>query len=189
MNYVWGLIERWPYLLAALFAAGIVHIATTLIMPHLTSGDAYSRLSQSLPANTFVILPPARPGTQVLPFQAPDVRYAICRFDTTSGPVVLSATLPEVGWTLSLYSSEGESIYALPAASSRSIDIRLVVMPPADRFVGVVPESRAADRGLTQLQSPSPGGLAVLRAPLKARFFAAQIERDLLRANCRQQPY
>jgi uncharacterized membrane protein len=189
MKHVWNLIERWPYLLAAVIAAGIVHIAATLIMPHLTRGDAHSRLSRSLPANSFVILPPARPGTQLLPFQAPDVRYAICRFDTTSGPVVLGATLPEPGWTLSLYSSEGESFYALPGESSRSTDIRLLVMPPGDRFLGVVPESHADDRGLTQLQSPSRGGLAVLRAPLKGPMFAAQIERDLLRANCRHQAY
>jgi uncharacterized membrane protein len=182
-------LARWPYLLAVLLAAGIVHIGTTFLMPYLASGDAYTRLSRSLPANTFVILPPARAGAQVLPFQAPDVRYAICRFDTTSGPVVLNASLPDVGWTLSLYAAGGESFYALPAAGGRSVDVRLLVLPPGDNFLGFVAERRSDDRALTQLHAPTHGGLAVLRAPLKGRVFAAEIERNLLRASCRQQPY
>ena len=189
MTHARRLIERWPFVLAAVFGAGIVHIGTTFLMPHLAGGDAYARLSRSLPANTFVILPPAQPGAQVLPFQAPDVRYAICRFDTAAGPVVLNASLPDVGWTLSLYASGGESFYALPASGAKTVEVRLLVLPPGDNFLGYVPEARADDRGLTQLHAPSPGGLAVLRAPLKGRVFAAQIERGLMRANCRQQPY
>lgn len=189
MKHLQRLTEHWPYLVAALLAAGVVHICATFIMPHLTRDDAYARLSRSMPANTFVILPPARPNTQVLPFQAPDIRYAICRFDTGSGPIVVGASLPDLGWTLSLYTSDGESFYALPAEGGRRVDVRLLVLPPGDNFLGFVPEIRADDRGVTQLQSPSRAGLAVLRAPLNGRIFGAEIERELTRASCRAQPY
>jgi uncharacterized membrane protein len=188
MNRVSALLTQWPFVLAALLAAGIAHIATTFVMPYLATGDAYARLSRSLPANAFVVLPPARPGAQVLPYQAPDVHYAICRFDTSAGPVVVSASLPDVGWTLSLYAAGGESFYALPASGGRAVDVRLLVLPPGDNFLGFVPETRTGD-AVTQLHTPTHGGLAVLRAPLKGRVFAAEIERGLLRANCRQQPY
>ncbi|HXF53885.1 MAG TPA: DUF1254 domain-containing protein [Hyphomicrobiaceae bacterium] len=189
MRHLRLLLARWPYLLAMLLAAAIVHILTTFLMPHLAVGDAYTRLSRSLPANTFVIFPPTRAGAQVLPYQAPDVRYAICRFDTAAGPVVVSVILQDVGWTLSLYSASGESFYAVPAAAGRTVDVRVLVLPPGDNFLGYVPERREVNTSLTQLHAPTRAGLAVLRAPLKGRAFAAEIEQGLRRSTCRQQPY
>jgi len=189
MRHFHFLLARWPYLLAAVLAAGIVHILTTFLMPYLAGGDAYARLSRSLPTNAFVIFPPARVGAQVLPYQAPDVRYAICRFDTTAGPVVVSATLQDIGWTLSLYAATGESFYAVPGGGGKTVDVRVLVLPPGDNFLGYVPERREANTSLTQLHAPTHGGLAVLRAPIKGRAFAAEIEQGLRRATCRQQPF
>ena len=81
------ILQSWPVVLGALVAAGIVHICTIFALPYFYRSDAYTRLSRTLPSNIFVILPQAKPRAQVLPYQMPDARYAICRYDVSDGPV------------------------------------------------------------------------------------------------------
>jgi len=135
----------------AFAAAGVVHICATLVSPYLTRSDAYSRLSRSLPANRFVVVPAARPNAQILPFQMPDVRYAICRFEATDGPIVVKATLAEPGWTFSAYSSDGDSVYALAAAEDRPTEVSVMFIPPGERFQGLISEVRGGSGDTAQV--------------------------------------
>ena len=50
------------------------------------------------------------------------------------------ATLPEAGWTLSVHNALGDSIYVVTGQDQKSTDIALLLLPPGDRFVGVLPE-------------------------------------------------
>ena len=142
----------------ALAAAGAVHISATMISPLLTRGDAYSRLSRSVPVNRFVLLPPARPDAQILPFQMPDVRYGICRFEATDGPVVVRATLAEPGWSISAYGPEGDSFYALAAGEGRPTEVSLTLVPPGERFAGLINDSRGGSNEFTQIALQSTEG-------------------------------
>ena len=188
MKYLTGILDRWQMIASALVLAAIVHICTTFLVPQLYRADAYSRLARSLPGNAFVILPQAQPKEQVLPFQLPDARYAVCRFDLTPGPLSIQAVLPEPGWSLSLYSPAGEGFYAYPANERRST-LNLILLPAGDRFLGHVNDARHQDAEQSQISSPATRGLAVIRAPLKGRTFVAQTERDLAQAKCRQLQY
>ena len=188
MTRLAGLLGRWHVLASALVLAAIVHICTTLMLPYLYRSDAYARLARNLPIDTFVILPQAQPKAQVLPFQTPDMRYAICNFDVGKGPVSIHAVLPEAGWTLSLYTPTGESFYALPGTDRRTT-LNLVVLPPGDLFLGSMTEARNHDPDLAQITSPSLRGLAVIRAPINGRTFADQTERELSQAACRQHQF
>ena len=181
--------RQWRTLLAALLLAGVVHIATVLALPSFYRSDAYTRLARNLPANSFVTLPVAQPKAQVLPFQTPDTRYAVCRFDATAGPVAVRATLPEAGWSLSLYTASGEGFYTFPAADQRPVTLSLVVVPPGEKFLGSSSDARGQDLDATQIVSPNVRGLAVLRAPLFGRSFAAAAVQHLAQATCRQLKY
>lgn len=173
----------------ALAAAGVVHICATMIFPYLTRGDAFSRLSRSVPANRFVMVPPARPDAQILPFQTPDVRYGICRFEATDGPIVVRATLAEPGWSFTAYTAEGDSFYALPAGEDRPIDVALTLIPPGERFAGLITEARGGSGETTQIALPAREGLLVIRAPVRGRGFVGAGDRELQGASCRQQPF
>jgi uncharacterized membrane protein len=181
--------RRWPYALAALVMAAIVHILTTLALPHLHRADAYSRLSRTLPAHTFVRLPEARPRAQVLPFQLPDTRYAICRFDVGGGPVTVTAVLPEPGWSLTAYSSSGDAFYAFPASEQRRLNITLLLLPPGEQFLGPLGAAANHDPERSNIASPSLRGLVVLRAPMKGRISSPDTERDLAAATCRKSSF
>lgn len=186
MKLVRKLLSAVPLLVAALIAAGIVHICTVFALPYFYRTDAYSRLARTLPGNSFVILPQALPKAQVLPYQLPDSRYAICRFDVGESAITVSAVLAEPGWTLSAYTQDGESFYAMPANEQRRTTVSLVILPPGDRFLGPLAELRAVDPSTSQVTAPSRRGLIVIQAPLKGRTYTAEIEQSLTQASCRK---
>ena len=188
MKFFAGLLTRWHVFASALVLAAIVHICTTMVMPQLYRSDAFSRLTRNLPDDSFVILPQAQPKAQVLPFQTPDMRYAICSFDVGRGPIMIHAVLPEPGWTLSLYAASGESFYSYPASDRRTA-LNLVVLPPGDFFVGSIADARNQDQDLAQIAAPSRRGIAVIRAPLKGRTFVDQTERELAQAFCKRHQF
>lgn len=186
MKLLKSILGKWPVVLGALVAAGIVHICTVFAMPQIYRSDAVTRLQRTLPLNAFVILPPARPRAQVLPYQLPDARYAICRFDLRDGPLAVKAVLSEPGWTLSGYTQGAESFYAMPASDQRRINVSLLVLPGGERFLGPMLDARSLDQDTSQVTAPSRTGVIVIQAPLKGRTYMGEIEQALSQASCRK---
>src|SRR5690606_21813683 len=113
----------------AVLLGGIVHILATFAAPFYTSGRAYLRLSEALPANRMVALPPQAPGRQILPYLPPDMHYAVCRYDLKDGPVAVSATVPGPGAALSLHTPQGSNFYVLPGQPQHRTEVSFVVVP------------------------------------------------------------
>lgn len=171
--------------LAALVAVAILHICATLAAPHLATAPAYSRLAAALPLNTMKLLPPVTRSAQPLPFLAPDARYAMCRFDTSRSPVALSATLPDVGWTLAIYTPAGDNIYAATGQPGQPTNATIKLVPSGDLFTGLTPESRGlAPAAQLPLTFAVRKGLAVVRAPERGEPYGAITEAALGRASC-----
>lgn len=177
---------KWRLLTAAALTAGVVHICATFAAPYLAEPAIYSRLSSLLPINQLVVLPVIAPDKQPLPFLAPDVRYAMCRFDSTSKPVEIRFQLPDAGWTVSVLSVRGETLYSTTGNATRPIDITLLVVAAEDTFLGVTPEARGAVRTTdAPLNIAAERGLAIIRAPDKGSAYDARTKAYLNRASCR----
>lgn len=174
---------RLQTLLLALIGAGIVHIVATLAWPHLAAGSAVRRFAAIIPPDVMQVLPPVTPKDQVLPFQAADVRYAACRFSVADHAYTVHATLPEAGWTLSVHNALGDGIYVVTGQDQKSTDIALLLLPPGDRFVGVLPEARLA-AGYAQVSMPSASGLVLIRAPNKGAAYGGEVDAALAKASC-----
>ncbi len=172
------------HILTALLTAGIVHIATTFSITALGSGSAYRTLRGVLPTNELVVLPAQAPGAQVLPYLAPDMLYAFCRFDLSRGPIEISARLPEAGWSLALYTRQGDNFYATPGQSAKPSTAAFVLAPASDRLINLSPGVRKSDVNLTQVTSPDQEGLLVIRAPLRGVAFEAAVQAELKSARC-----
>jgi uncharacterized membrane protein len=169
----------------ALFAVLILHILATFAAPRLAPSTAYSRLAELLPVNSMQILPPIAPGAQPLPFMGPDSRYAMCRFDSTKGPVQISAVLPGAGWSLSLFTDKGDSLYTSVAQPGRRTEISLVLVTSDEKFAGLTPE--AAGQSVKEdrsLSLPAKRGIAILRAPDQGLAYKALNEVELKRSLC-----
>ncbi|MCZ7595245.1 MAG: hypothetical protein M5U16_10265 [Hyphomicrobium sp.] len=177
---------NWQLILAAPVAAGILHICATLAAPHLTAASAYSRLAPGLPVNRMQVLNVAAPGAEPLPFMSPDARYAMCRFDTSGGPVTVSSTLPpDQGWTLTVVTPQGDNIYATASVPSRPTPVSLVLVPSEEAFLGVTPESRGIARDVQPPTAVSATkGIVVVRGPDKGFSYQRQVEAVLKDAHC-----
>lgn len=184
------LIARLPrvqirVVIAALLAAAILHILTTLAAPRLAPSTAYTRLAKLLPVNSMQVLPPIAPGAQPLPFMGPDSRYAMCLFDTTKGAVRITATLPGAGWSLSLFNDKGDSFYSSVAQPGRRTEVSLVLSTSDGKFAGLTPE--ASGQSVKEDRSLSLSvkrGVAILRAPDQGSAYGALNEAELKRSLC-----
>ena len=177
---------NWQLILAAPVAAGILHICATLAAPYLTADSAYSRLAPALPVNKMRLLSEITPGSEPLPFLSPDARYAVCRFDTSAGPVTVTATLPpDPGWMLAVMSPQGDNIYASASTPGRTTPITLALVPSEEHFLGVTPEARGVERGADPpLALAAKHGIVVIRAPDRGFSYQRDSEASLSAARC-----
>ncbi len=177
---------NWQLIIAAPVAAGILHICATFAAPYLTGASAYRRLAPALPVNKMQVLRPVTPGKEPLPFLSPDARYAMCRFDTSKGPVNVTATLPpDAGWTLTVHSPQGDNLYAAASTPGRTTPILLVLVPSDDRFLGVTPEARGVSRGTQPpLAVSATRGIVVLRGPDNGFAYRRRVLAGLKEARC-----
>lgn len=165
----------------ALVAAAIMHIVATLAAPYVNTATAYTRLSGRLPTNSFLLLPAVTPSTQHWPFQLPDFRYSVCRFDASLGPVQVRANLIEPGWILSVVSAAGDNVYSVQSQERSRSDVNLLLVPPGERFDRLV-----GDGSGTSVSVPLPGatGLVVIRAPMAGNAFLTRTEQALASGRC-----
>jgi uncharacterized membrane protein len=172
------------HILTALLAGGVIHIITTFAITALGTGSAFRQLRPALPANEIVVFPPLAAGAQILPYLAPDMLYAICRFDLSRGAVEMSAVLPEAGWSFALYTRQGDNFYATPGQMQKQVSVAFVLAPASDRLVNLTPGVRKNDVDVGQVTSPDQEGLMVVRAPLKGVAFELIAQTELKRAKC-----
>lgn len=185
-----GLLNRLHVLGLAVVAAAIVHILATLSAPQLSGVSPFARLSPIAPLHTFAVLGPVTPQSQPLPFLAPDMRYAICRYDTSKGPVAVTATLPGRGWMLSFYTTQGDNFFTAVGQDAQASDLSILLTPTADRFLGLTPEARGQASIATSVLTLTAGrGLVVLRAPDLGISYRAQTEATLKQASCTARPF
>ncbi len=177
---------NWQLVLAVPVAAGILHIGATLAAPYLTAASAYSRLAPGLPVNRMRLLNVSTPGAEPLPFLSPDARYAMCRFDTSGGPVTFASTLPpDIGWTLTVMTPQGDNIYAAASVAARPTPIQLALVPSEEAFLGVTPEARGIARDAQQPTVVSATrGIIIVRAPDKGFSYQRHADAVLKDARC-----
>jgi len=177
---------NWRFIFAALVGAAILHICATMAAPYLTAESAYSRLAPALPINKVRILEPIAPGAEPLPFFPPDVRYAMCRFDTSKGPVSVAATLPaDTGWTITVHAPNGNNLYAAASNPGRPTPISLLFIPSSEQFLGVTPEARGIARSTQPPQAISAArGIVILRGPQKGIAYTRYIDAELKKIAC-----
>jgi uncharacterized membrane protein len=168
---------RWVMWLAGgLVLGGIVHLTTILLLPRTATQDAYARVE----------LPPPSPGDAAVPLMDPAFAAAVCRYDLSAGPVKLTAPISQAYTSVSFYTRNGISYYAINdrAAGRRTIDLDLMTTKqrsdlPEDE------EITAADRLI--VESPTNTGLIVIRVLSPEPGMMTNARAALAGARCRQE--
>lgn len=174
----------WRIWAMAAVVAGIVHIIVVLAMSEFTGQPAHDRLVQSLPFHKFEVVAPVTPANQPLPYLSPDFRYAICRFRTAQGTVTITASLPDSGWTLSVFTKNGENVFTQAGQAGRRTDMVLLLTQPGERMLGISQDAVAAQPAGAPLAVSAREGLVIFRSPIRGRSHRWEAEGELRRATC-----
>lgn len=104
---------RWiiAALLFAITAFG-AHYFTIRAVPGFIMNKVQSTFeAQGLPLNRFVASPRQTPETQRVVRPSPDLSYAVCRFDVSDGPVVISAPAWDGYGSLSIFDDQTNNVF------------------------------------------------------------------------------
>jgi uncharacterized membrane protein len=172
---------NWRLLAAAILLGGMVHICVTFIASLSATGQAYRQLADKLPANSMIVQPLQTPGRQILPFLPPDMLYAMCRYDLSSGSVSVRASVLDAGWALSVHTPDGRNLYVLPGQPRRRVDVAFMIVASGPDAHLPPRRDSAAD---TQIASPTIEGVVILRAPIRGLAWMAETEAALQTAAC-----
>jgi uncharacterized membrane protein len=175
-------------LIIALITGGIVHITSTLAIPYMGAATAFDRVSADLKPNTMQILPPATPGSELLPYNDPAHLLAVCPFDLDDGLLTVTATLPDPGWCLAIYSAHGDNFYAVAAAGLRDPNVTLVLEPSRATLLNLFGIGTAPNFDVSRIQAPESRGLVAVRAPRQGQAFDERTAAVLSRARCTSGP-
>ena len=172
-----------PWALACFALAGIVHIASVLLMPRLAPRDAYTRLAAFIAQGGLRPLPAAEPGQEILPFLDPAFAYAVCGYDLARGPLrIRAAVVPGPFVSMSFRSRKGQLFYSLTdrAASRGKIDI--VVLTTAQLAEAEAQDSDDEPVQELRLLAPELQGFVLLRSLAGAQSELPLVDANVLKA-------
>jgi len=172
--------------LGALLLAGVVHLATVLLLPRMATQDAYARVSAIAPVNSVIAIPPPTPEKALMPFMDPAFQVSVCRYDLTHGPLKFSVPITQAYTSVSFYTRSDVAYYAINDRAAGRKVIELDLMTAAQR--AELPENEeitAADRLI--VASPTTTGLIVIRALAPEPGWIPAVRNALAAAQCRAQ--
>jgi uncharacterized membrane protein len=155
-----------PFVAAIICVAGIVHIVSVLAMPAVAPQDALTHLSSVAPAGEgVVLLPPASPGREVMPYEDPSVALGFCRFDLSKGFYRVRTTIDGEHYiALSFHNRSGRIFYATTDRSALrgKIDIAIVNASQLEALEANDPEDEPPAE--LRLLAPGTNGFVLIRA-------------------------
>lgn len=174
----------WFMVTIAILLAGIVHIATVFSMPHIVSRKAWDRLNAIGPVNKLTVLPAASPVHQSLPFMAPNIRYAICRYDLSDGPVRLKTAIFDDLSMIAFYTPSGANFYTISGADIKRNSIEVFISDKSAPVLAEEPENVDDVDNSVVVTVPHVRGVVVIRAPLASPSRGVRAEQMLSEAFC-----
>ena len=78
------------FVVGGLMLAGIIHIATVIMVPYFATKDAWAEMRQFGRDGTFHVVPQAKAGDEPLAALDPRMLYSVCRFSLEDGPMQIA---------------------------------------------------------------------------------------------------
>ena len=106
----------------------IGHVGVINGIPGFIMGKAHQTFeAEGVPLNKWISSPRQTPQTQRIVRPSPELAYAICRFDTTAGPVFISAPTWDGYGSLSIFNDQTDNVFVADlglTSDFRGIEVR-----------------------------------------------------------------
>lgn len=172
--------------LMGILGAAILHIVILLLLPEISSRNAWSRMADSADLYQPVQLRSARPNAPHDGNRDPLFRSIACRFDLTDGLLRMEASGSVPYWSASVYDRTGNNVYNFNDRNSRDKALDIVVLTPAQMLEvrKEVPEELGQS---VFVETQSNEGIAVVRAFIPDESWGPAIEGFLDSLRCQPQ--
>ncbi|RYE87144.1 MAG: hypothetical protein EOP19_05010 [Hyphomicrobiales bacterium] len=175
------------WVFAGLVLGGIIHITVILALPALTGGSVWSQVSAMGALNKSVVLPAVQPG-QPNPLKLdPELSYAVCQIDLSNGPGVVTGTLPQAFWSVSVYNHAGVVLYSTTNRDGIGQNLDLGIFNQAQTRLLAEQKLDVAE-GLLIVESRDDDVYVVVRLAPSYQVMRARYEAQLQTLNCRNIP-
>ena len=181
------MVRALVFALAVLLLAGIIHIATILLIPRYAVADGWSRLAAVAGAGAFTEIRSGAPDSQSVPGLDPLFLHGSCRIDLSEAPAALSFSAPERFWSLALLDSAGTVVFSLNDRTAADGRLDMLVVDPAENAALKENPTPGGDQTIV-VQSPSDDLVALVRLYAPTANSRREAQGILAAAGCAAKP-
>jgi uncharacterized membrane protein len=170
-------MKSWPFWIAGtLVLAVLFHISAILAYPHVVMGVLHERVTESEGANKMTAGPRASAEARGVVRPSPDLLYAICAYDLTSGPVKFSAPVPDTYWSLSMFAANTDNFFTVNDTQAARDEVEVILVTEDQ----IVPDPK----GIPIVVAPSAKGVALVRTLISSEDKLPALQEAVKAARC-----
>ncbi|MEQ1769148.1 MAG: DUF1254 domain-containing protein [Devosia sp.] len=171
------------YIFAGLLLGLAVHLIVILVLPSVAANGTYDRISAiAQPGKMTLIDGPAVGSANPMRLD-PDLSYAVCRLDLSSGPGVVSGTLPRAFWSVAVFDGRGTVIYSTTNRDGIGQVLDLGIFNPAQTRL-LAEQQIDIEQGLLIVEAHSDDVFVLVRLAPAQPVMRARYEEQLGRLGC-----
>jgi uncharacterized membrane protein len=174
-----GWLKRgWPFIVATIAIAALVHMGSVLTIPRLVMWRATGLMARNTGFNTMSHTVRATWQSRTIVRPSPDLLYSSCPYDLSAAGAALhvhASGMPDTYWSVSVFDASTDNIYVLNdrQAKNGSVD-----------FVLVGPNTGILNDGPRQVWSPTTHGVVLFRTLVDDETRFAEIDAGRKHAAC-----
>ena len=117
--------------LTGLLGGVVIHIVAVLAFPSVGGRSLWDAVEPLGPEGVFTVIPRPSPGAESIAYLDPNMAHAICRFDLTTGPARIVASLTGF-WTVGVFDARGQNLYSLTSGATEREILDLLIARPQE---------------------------------------------------------
>ena len=189
-------IRAWPrlpvggfaaFLAGVLLLAGVIHIATIMLVPMIAQNDGWSRLAVVAGIEQFAEIRVAGADAANVVGLDPLFVNGACRLQLSEAPASLAVQAPDRFWSLALYDPQGTIIFSLNDRTAVQGSLDMVVVNPEQNARLQASPSVEIDQTIL-VESASDDLVALLRLYAPTPMAQQDARRILNQAECLPAP-
>jgi uncharacterized membrane protein len=171
----------WPFVVAALVIAAIVHVGSVMAIPRLVMWRATGLMARSAGFNTMSHAVRATWRSRAVVRPSPDLLYSSCPFDLSADGAALhvrASGMPNTYWSVSVFDADTDNVYVLNDRQAKDGGVDFVLVGPN---TGILDRTSSAP---PQVWSPTAHGVVLFRTLIDDETRFAEIDSDRKHAAC-----
>ena len=172
------LVRLWPWLLATIAIALVVHLAAVIMLPELIMSRLLNAAAQTGGYNSLHHGARVTANSRGVVRPSPDLLYSICPYDLSNGPLIVRARVPGgTYWSVSAFDANTDNYFVRDDREARDGAVGFILFASA-RAAAPFP------KGIEKVYSPSIRGLVLFRTLINDDAKLAEIDSARRQASC-----